>query len=421
MESNTSAIWIARPPQSKASPPRLMSYSTLTEIEACPRRWWLRSASYPEIWDGRGYPDNPSLALLIGQVLHQCVEEIIKALKAANETIDDETFMMTMRSLGGYPAILEKESKKIIEKLETNPRVNHKLKELEEGLKTRMPQLRERLQIMITDLDFDGIDSNAIGATNERPANGHRKLQNGFYAEVGLIAEELKWYGKADYLKLSDDGCEIVDFKTGARKPEHELQLHIYNMLWTLDKDRNPDSIPISRLILAYRDGEKQVPPLASTELENFTKNIMRRTSAALEEISKAEPVAIPSLDNCCHCPVRQLCSVYWTEETQRFLNDEKSAQSLTKQRNSIDIEIELENSTADHIWHARAVIGGCIEPDSPLLVRFAPTALQFPIKFKAGQRLRLLNAHSIDDADEETSTTSVTTNWRNEFFLISK
>jgi CRISPR/Cas system-associated exonuclease Cas4 (RecB family) len=414
-------MWIARPPQSKASPPRLMSFSTLKEIESCPRRWWLRSVSYPEIWDERGYPDNPSVALLIGQILHQCIEEIVKAFNAASAVaIDDETFITTMRSLGGYPAVLKTESNRVMKKLESNPRVKYKLKELEDGLKTRLPQLREQLQIMVSNLDFDGKGRNIVSTNNNRSATGRQKLQNGFYAEVSLIAEELNWYGKADYLKLSDDGCEITDFKTGARKPEHELQLHVYNMLWAYDKSRNPNSIPVSRLVLAYQDGEKQIEPLSSVELKTFTEDILLRTAVVRDEISKIEPVAIPSLENCSYCPVRQLCSDYWTEDTQRFLTAEKNVQSSNQQKNNIDIEVQLEDATADHIWHARAVMSGIIEPQTLLLIRFAPTAPQLSNELKAGQNLRLLNVNLIDHADEESSLTSITTNWQSEIFFYS-
>jgi len=416
----TSALWVARPPQSKADLPKLMSFSTLNEIEACPRRWWLRSALYPEIWDERGYPNNPTIYLLIGQILHHSIEVIVKALTAANAAIDDESFITTMRSLGGYPVILKTESDRIIKKLESNPRVKHKLKELEDSLKTRLPKLREQLQIMVSNLKFDSKGKSNGSMTNKSSAIGRQKLQNGFYAEVNLIAEELNWYGKVDYLSLSDDSCEITDFKTGARKPEHELQLHVYNMLWTLDKDRNPDSIPVSRLVLAYQDGEKEIAPLSSVELDNFKENIIQRTTAALDEISKVEPVAIPSLQNCSYCAVRQLCSAYWTEDTQRFLNEERSLQPLDQKKNNIDIEVELEDSIADHIWNARVVISGSIEPQTRLLVRFSLIATPLSIEFKSGQLVKLLNVNLIDDANEETSSLSITTNWQSEVFLIS-
>jgi hypothetical protein len=44
--------------------PRWMSFSALLEIEACPRRWALKSATYPSVWNGRGYPRIPQSAAI---------------------------------------------------------------------------------------------------------------------------------------------------------------------------------------------------------------------------------------------------------------------------------------------------------------------------------------------------------------------
>jgi hypothetical protein len=58
-------------------PPAWMSHSSLKEAELCPRRWALRRASYPKIWDKPGYPDMPSLPSLIGDVTHDALEKIL--------------------------------------------------------------------------------------------------------------------------------------------------------------------------------------------------------------------------------------------------------------------------------------------------------------------------------------------------------
>ena len=40
-------------------PPPLWSFSSLREVGACPRRYALARASYPDLWDGRGLPADP--------------------------------------------------------------------------------------------------------------------------------------------------------------------------------------------------------------------------------------------------------------------------------------------------------------------------------------------------------------------------
>ena len=55
-------MWLARTPHAWADVPAWMSFSDLRNIEGCPRRWSLSSASYPDIWSGRGYPPKMYLA-----------------------------------------------------------------------------------------------------------------------------------------------------------------------------------------------------------------------------------------------------------------------------------------------------------------------------------------------------------------------
>src|ERR1039458_9661242 len=61
-------------------PPDIFSFSTLREIERCPNQWMLRRAQFPDIWNGHGYPDLPSLPALFGKALHSTLETIIAAL-----------------------------------------------------------------------------------------------------------------------------------------------------------------------------------------------------------------------------------------------------------------------------------------------------------------------------------------------------
>ena len=65
------------------APPGFWSYSSLKEIDACPRRYALARASYPDLWDGPGYPQAPTLAALFGDVVHGALETIVKALAAS--------------------------------------------------------------------------------------------------------------------------------------------------------------------------------------------------------------------------------------------------------------------------------------------------------------------------------------------------
>jgi len=45
------------------------------------------------------------------------------------------------------------------------------------------------------------------------------------HAEVELRVERLSWHGFVDLINLSDKTCELIDFKTGEFKPDHEFQI----------------------------------------------------------------------------------------------------------------------------------------------------------------------------------------------------
>jgi hypothetical protein len=63
--------------------PDFWSYSSLKEIDACPRRYALSRSSYPQLWDGQGYPQVPATAALFGDVIHGALDRIVRALIAA--------------------------------------------------------------------------------------------------------------------------------------------------------------------------------------------------------------------------------------------------------------------------------------------------------------------------------------------------
>src|SRR5689334_14354699 len=67
-------------------PPAYWSYSALKEIESCARRYVLGRASYPDLWHGQGYPQQPHPASLFGDIVHDSLERIIKALVQAGCT-----------------------------------------------------------------------------------------------------------------------------------------------------------------------------------------------------------------------------------------------------------------------------------------------------------------------------------------------
>src|SRR6185312_12568017 len=79
----TSSPWNTRLPVAWPDPPTELTFSALKEIEACPRRWALASANYPDLWEDYGYPPRVQLQALFGTVVHAVLETVTRELVGA--------------------------------------------------------------------------------------------------------------------------------------------------------------------------------------------------------------------------------------------------------------------------------------------------------------------------------------------------
>lgn len=419
MTQEVNALWYARLPLKWATEPTWMSVSALLNMEACPRRWSLSYADYPDIWERRGYPPKPYLAALTGQIIHSALESITKSLSYAGcSSINDPLFVSVLRELGGYTKIIEAKLGHVITKLNDNPRSQHNADFIAMKLRAQIPELRARLQMLVSKLRLQaGSKSNAertIGAPIARTA-----LSNGSHVEIELRAERLRWHGFVDCLNLSDTTCEIVDFKTGAAKPEHEFQIQVYSLLWSRDTESNPTARLVNRLALSYPAGE--VEPLTAPELDDFERALMTRTRTALNLIRQDPPPAYPSVQNCPFCPVRQMCDVYWDTEVQQHLKTER-LKDITIQAQTVfaDLEVELRERQSLTSWVAVVTMSGELASRTPVSIQFTQTSMSVLNALKVGSRLRLIDSYIVNQVEDETSSTQyVMLNRASEVFIV--
>src|SRR5215470_12895945 len=98
MSSTDAPFWTTVAPSAWPAPPKEMTVSALSEIEACPRRWALASAEYHDLWAGRGYPPKPALSSLAGSVVHFAIETITKAfVQAGCASVQDACAVQAMQ------------------------------------------------------------------------------------------------------------------------------------------------------------------------------------------------------------------------------------------------------------------------------------------------------------------------------------
>ncbi|AWB89440.1 PD-(D/E)XK nuclease family protein [Salinibacterium hongtaonis] len=81
--------------------PRHWSYSALKEVETCALRFSLATATYPSLWDGYAYPRAVQPSALFGDVVHDALEHVVRALvKAGCTTSSSPDAVAVLRVLG---------------------------------------------------------------------------------------------------------------------------------------------------------------------------------------------------------------------------------------------------------------------------------------------------------------------------------
>jgi PD-(D/E)XK nuclease superfamily len=288
--------------------PSMWSYSSLSAAEECPRRWMLSRARYPTIWEREGYPPRPILAALLGNVTHRAFEVILGALQARGcASVSGPCAVETLREIGGFSRLLEDTIAAELETLQRNPRAAERLASIRERLLREIPAVRERLQATISRTHLDSSSDGPMGTVTSRGGLGR-----GSHAEVELRAEELRLMGRADLVTIDDGGCAITDYKTGAPSERHAEQLRLYALLWSRDREVNPDGLPVKSLVVAYTTHDETLDGPSAGELETLAGALSERIPKAERDLSRPPAPAYPAPEVCRNCSVRHLCDDYW-------------------------------------------------------------------------------------------------------------
>ena len=411
----TTSFWhVSRPSWPEA--PTWMSFSTLSDLEACPRRWALSAAKYPHVWKHRGYPRPLQSAALEGTVVHLSLQKITRALvERGCPSLSDEKATSTLRELGGYTAIVLSSLERALQSYEGNPRATPVLDGIRHRLTARVPELRSRVQRLLTRIrPAECRAGGSAKAVSYPGVESRSQLMHGSYAEVELRAEEMGWRGFADLLTLSGTQCEFRDFKTGVRKQEHEFQICTYALLWARDRDLNPAGRLADRLVLSYDEGDVEIPAPSEEEVRRLEDGLRKRTAEAFANLQADPPEARPSRQNCQYCPVRHLCEEYWHSHTRQRVSNESAQTGFG------DVQIRLTGQHGPSSWDGVIESGLGLKGGGPILLR--TTNLQFELH--SGQQVRLLNVHiSVpykEPVEEKQRTIAATMGANSEAFMLS-
>ena len=379
-------------PHAPATLPERMSVSTLLQMEECPRQWALQRADYAALWNGRGYPPRPQVRALEGRVVHDALRVILGALVDAGCTsLDDPRVADALRSRGGLSAILETCVARILGELQANPRATHIAQDLARRLRAAVPKLRGTVQTLLQHVRLPQRDA-APPNENVRTAG---ILPPGIYREIALDLPDLGWRGTLDLLTIDDDdGCDIVDFKSGEAKPEHAFQLQVYALLWREATNCNPARRRATRLTLAYSGTTETVPAPSDAELDGLARELRARSAAARAAVAEQPAEARLDRERCSRCDVRHLCDAYWP------------ALRPTSAEPYMDVVLCLEQRLSSTAWRA-TVLHGSATLGLAVCMSFQRESGAYAGLY-AGMRLRVLGAKV--SADEDNASEPVLT-----------
>lgn len=366
-------------------PPDLWSYSSLKVVESCPRRYVLGRSKYPDLWDRQGYPEVPNSAALFGDVVHDSLEAIVRALTArgctsarASEAVE------VLKELGGYTEIAKQMLARRLSLLHGNPRVSKgDLDRLTDALEHRIPEAREEVQRYLHRTTFTPVHGRAPG---EDSAGGSTRRARGVgtHPEATLQADELRLWGRIDLLDVGVERVHITDYKTGVEDESHMDQLRFYSVLWAQDSMSNEGRKPVGTLTASYSTRSVTIDAPDPAAMDELTNDLRARVDAADARVLSAEPAAQTG-EHCAFCSVRPLCSAYWRTRPDP---------AHGKDGSWFDFEGTVVERNGLKSWWLRASSSA----QTKVLLR-TTSALQ---EFEVGNRLRLLGLRCTEDPETE-------------------
>jgi CRISPR/Cas system-associated exonuclease Cas4 (RecB family) len=313
---------------------------------------------------------------------------------------------------GGLTQLIQKSVQAVLNEQSKNPRGIAVRRALHEAFERRISAMREQVQITLSRLPLAA----SVSAPREKSKLAvvdSKWLKT--HSELELRSPALHWVGVADYVTVSEDHCEIIDFKTGEPDEEHKLQIRIYALLWANDQRFNPARVLADKLTLSYGSRSIDVPAPHESELENLNQTLADRTETARNVMRAQPPQAKPSVENCTFCDVRHLCRTYWTQETQRQLSEH-----LSPTAEYTDLQLRITSRQAVKSWKGIVSSSSALPKDAPVILRTSvfDSSIDDALLANPAKELRLLDVR-VSNAPTDGSPAILTASDRTEGFLL--
>jgi hypothetical protein len=364
---------LTAPTEWAGSPPRF-SFSSLKRMSVCLRHWQLARSRYEDL---SAYPERPSEAAEVGSIVHDLLSPLFRAT-----------------ALAGYPALGSTAFQEAVTRVDILGTARTALAAFEERALASPRRLGFRRRATARDVynkvaaafrdEYARVVAQAFAPiplleeatashATKKPAETLALLER-----LGVLSEEEvhhptpPLWGFVDLLVRRDGRTTVLDFKTGASRPEYRDQLLLYALMWWRSTGDMPAGIEL-------RYGARvEAWPVVKEELLRVEKELDVKIARFAEGLA-AQPAAATVGPHCVGCSVRQLCGDYW------MLVGEQGGATRAGEQGDLEV---LVQSTATKTGFVGKTTSG-----REMTVVFEEDVGAFSGPFIVGKRLRVLGA----------------------------
>lgn len=366
-------------PGAWAGPPAAYSFSSLKRMGICLRQWQLGRSTYG---DHKGYPERPSEPAEVGKIVHDLLSRLFHAM-----------------ALAGYPAIGSEDFQRVVRAVDIVGKARGKLAAFAQQAAESPRSLGVRLQVTPRDVynqvaqafreEYARVlaeaprlppipTSSVVPKEKEAtPADRLRLLES-----MGVLSEEevrhpaLPLLGIIDLLVRRDGKTSVLDFKTGASRPEYREQIQLYALMWW----RSTGDLPAS---VELRYGARvEGWPISAADLCRVEEEAAARIAGYSGGLA-VRPAAATVGPHCETCGVRQICGDYWAS---------LAGAGGQGRKDRVDVELVVWSTGAKAGFLGRGAQG------QEITVVFDEEVGAFFGPFVKGEKLRILGAQRDDD-----------------------
>ncbi|MBX3269501.1 MAG: PD-(D/E)XK nuclease family protein [Sandaracinaceae bacterium] len=356
----TRELFLVRAPTKWATPPDTFSHSSLSAIEVCPRRWQLGRSEFGEL--GR-IPERPNRAAVAGTIVHELLDALYKWLAVRGApALGSSELAEHLREFD-----LRGRARPMVDVQRAAWRAHPRAGAWALGLTPEVVVNRVVRMFRNEYAQAQRVEPAVTAPTRQGRGRSTSDLAalvaRAPLSELTLRHPSLPFEGTLDLVRQTSAGVTILDFKTGAPKPEHQAQLLCYAVLWW----RNARVEPVE-LVASYPSASQRFE-CGRARLEEAERELGARIADARRRLSTT-PADATTGPHCRYCSFRPFCDDAWAD-----------APSMSA-TGRLDVELVVEGPPAAYGFTARTNDGEAIT-----VVHDAHVSL------RDGERLRLLDA----------------------------